>query len=257
MNARLFRSIAVGLSLMASGLNLIAAERGAYKDTTGEGKQMMKVLASSAPSQNSQLFGLLKIKRDDKSFEVPVSMNVITNENGTWQNIYQTQAASGVPAQILVIRHAPEAPNAYFYAVKTNTAATEPPPPMPVKGDDLYKPFAESDFWFVDLGLEFYHWPDHQIVKKEMRKGRSCRVVESINPDPKKFGYARVLSWIDYETGGLIRAEAYNAQNEMVKEFSIQKMKKVRGVWQLKQMEILHSNNDSRTLLDFDLEISE
>jgi hypothetical protein len=233
-----------------------AAPREELNDAAGEGKALVAELISRAPSQNTQTYGSLKIQRDEQRFDVPVSMAIKTNETGLWQNIYQTQAAPSIPSQILIIRHGANTTNAYFYAVNS-AAAAEPPKPKLLGTEELYQSFAGSDFWFADLGLEFLHWPGQKLVKKEMRKGRSCRVVESINPSPGSKGYARVLSWIDFETGGLIRAEAYDRAGRQVKEFSIQKMKKVNGVWRLKQMEILNLLQDSRTLLEFDLEIPE
>src|SRR5436190_1178348 len=49
-------------------------------------------------------------------------------------------------------------------------------------GDHLAKPFAGSDFWLCDLALEFLHWPEQKILKTELRKTLSCKVLESINP---------------------------------------------------------------------------
>ena len=45
-------------------------------------------------------------------------------------------------------------------------------------------PFAGSDFWIADLGLEFFHWPEQKVLKKEFRRNCSCVVLESTNPNP-------------------------------------------------------------------------
>ena len=86
-----------------------------------------------------------------------------------------------------------------------------------------------------------------------MRKGRSCRVVESQNPAPSTASYSRVLSWIDYETGGIIRAEGYDQNNILLKEFSI--IAVYRKEHRLKEIEIRNDQTDSRTRLEFNLEI--
>ena len=90
-----------------------------------------------------------------------------------------------------------------------------------------------------------------------MRKGRSCRVVESINPKPAPGAYTRVLSWIDLETDGIIRAEGYDDQNKLLKDFSIKRVKKIEGRVQLKEMEITNEKTDSRTSLNFNLELEQ
>jgi hypothetical protein len=76
-----------------------------------------------------------------------------------------------------------------------------------------------------------------------------------MNPKPEGAGYARVLSWIDNETGGLLRAEAYGADQKLVKEFSLRSFKKVNGQWQLREMEIISYPADSRTRLEFELNL--
>jgi hypothetical protein len=99
------------------------------------------------------------------------------------------------PGEVLIIRHHSTKPNEYFlgrYAKRD-----EKPKVEPINGAKLFQSFAGSDFYLGDLGLEFLHWPSQKIVKKEMRRSRSCRVVESINPNPAPGSYSRVLSWID------------------------------------------------------------
>jgi hypothetical protein len=90
-----------------------------------------------------------------------------------------------------------------------------------------------------------------------MRKGRSCKVLESLHPTPAATNYARVLSWIDGEHRGILRAEAYDRDRLLIKEFSIGSFKKVDGRWQLKSMEIRNETTDARTRLEFDLEIED
>ena len=113
--------------------------------------------------------------------------------------------------------------------------------------------FAGSDFNCVDLGLEFFHWPEQKLLRSELRKTRLCRVLESTNPQPATNGYSRVVSWIDDESRGILHAEAYDSQNKLLKEFDTKKFKKVNGEWQVEQMEIFNVQTRSRTQLEFDL----
>ena len=115
-------------------------------------------------------------------------------------------------------------------------------------------PFAGSDFWMADLGLEFFHWPEQKILKHEMRRGRACKVLESTNPSSTTNGYSRVVSWIDNESGGIVQAEAYDFKNKLLKEFAPKSFKKVNGHWELQEMEIRNVQTGSRTRLEVDLE---
>ncbi|MCX7723139.1 MAG: outer membrane lipoprotein-sorting protein [Verrucomicrobiae bacterium] len=112
--------------------------------------------------------------------------------------------------------------------------------------------FAGSDFWAVDLGLEFLCWPHQRLLKREMRRSRFCDVLESTNPAPTPDGYSRVVSWIDTETRGIVRAEAYDANNKLLKEFEPKEFKKVSGRWELRQMRIRNVQTGSQTIFELD-----
>ncbi len=91
-------------------------------------------------------------------------------------------------------------------------------------------------------------------AKIKMRKSRPCNVLESINPAPNAAGYARVRSWIDAESGGVILAEAYGPDNQLLKEFEVGGLTKVSGRWELKDMEMRTAKTDSKTVLEFKYE---
>ncbi len=116
-------------------------------------------------------------------------------------------------------------------------------------------PFAHSDFWVADLGLEFFHWPEQKILPKptNLARGRDYTLLESTNPNPSTNGYSRVLSWIDKETGGPLQAEAYDFNGKLLKEFMPKSFKKVNGQWALQEMEIRNVQTGSRTRLEFDI----
>lgn len=115
-------------------------------------------------------------------------------------------------------------------------------------------PIAGSDFWLEDLSLEFLRWPEQRVLKSEMRRGRSCKLLESVNPHPEPGGYGRVLSWIDNDSDGIVMAEAYDALGKLLKEFVPRDFKKVNGRWEVKQFRIRNAQTGSQTTIDFDLE---
>ena len=114
-------------------------------------------------------------------------------------------------------------------------------------------PFANSDFWFVDLGLEFFHWPEQKVLKKDVHRSRGCTVLESTNPNPGTNGYSRVVSWIDNETLGIVEAYAYDAKGKLLKDFYPKDFKKVDGQWQVQTLVMENVQTGSRSRLEFDL----
>jgi hypothetical protein len=220
-----------------------------------EGQTLAAELRAQRPVENLSTSGLLKQRDASGKWrrQTAVRMEVRLGEK-SWQSVYQALTTNGLVLETLLVTHRDGQPNRYQYlrAAGSDDALARA---VTLTGDQAAVPFAGSDFWLADLGLEFFHWPLQRIVKKEMRKSRSCRVLESIQANPGPGGYARVLSWIDFETDKLVRAEAYDQQRRLLKEFSIGSVKKINGRWQLKSMEIRDEATDSRTRLEFDLRL--
>ncbi len=265
MIARLFESIHVTLLRFVVVLGTVLATATAVRSAQStppwalpkptaeqEGQALAAELLAQRPGLKTT--GFLRRRDSDGKWlpAVPIRFEVIDRADG-WQSIYQVASSPAGPAETLVISQSPALPNRYEFSREGTPggAATT----RELDGGDDAIPFADSDFWLCDLGLDFLHWPQQRIAKTEMRKGRSCRVLESVNPQPAPGAYAKVLSWIDIEKRGLLRAEAYGADGKLLKEFSIGSFKKVNGRWQLKSMEIRNERTDTRTRLEFDLEM--
>lgn len=224
-----------------------------YNDTKGEGKALVQEILMSVPVEDSQILGLLKIRPEDKPIrEVPIRMTVRAVEGG-WDDIYEAQPVNGQPGEVFIVKHRGTNRNEYLFG--TYKTVDEKPDLKKLSAEELYQPLAGSDFNLMELGLEFLHWPSQKIVKKEMRKSRSCRVVESVNPNPKPGTYSRVLTWIDFETNGIILAEAYDDKDRVIKEFSIQKFD--RKEKRLREMQILNDQTGSRTRLELNFKVEQ
>lgn len=157
-----------------------------------------------------------------------------------WTSDYSARR-DGVALPGFSVEHRAAQPNIY------RDAAGQPLP-----ADQLHQPFADSDFWCSDLGLEFFHWPEQRILKWEIKRSFGCRVLESRNPAPATGGYSRVLSWIHEESGALIQAEAYDTKGKLLKEFRPTKVQEVNGRPELKEMEIENAQTGSSTRLVFE-----
>jgi Outer membrane lipoprotein-sorting protein len=267
--------------MISRGYNLLAAAIlffafGATAQTTKglsdaevQGQQLAQEILSQRPAENTNIKGVMQI-RDEKGHrsEVPIVSRIIVtidvaNTNITlpdWYTFYQATLTNKM--ECLRVAHTSGLTNIYTYSTNANDAV-----PMvgdfpvigrifgshPISAPALMTPFAGSDFWIADLGLEFFHWPDQKIIKHESRRSRACVVLESTNPNPTPGGYSRVDTWIDNETLGIVHAEAYDANGKLIKVFDPKSFKKVNGQWELQDMEIRNVQTGSRSWIKFDL----
>lgn len=214
------------------------------------GRELAERIRSSRPAESSEYQGVLKTReRDSDPRAVPLRCRIILGQSN-WKAIYETAPTNQLPAEKLIIVHWPDRPNEYWYA-RSSQAGRPPGEPVLLTPAQTAVSFAGSDFWLVDLGLDFLHWPSQRVVKTEMRKGRVCHVLESTHSLVAPPLYARVVSWLDKETGGPLLAEGYDRANKLVKEFSIRSFKRVDGHWQLQEMEIRSPKTGSRTAMEF------
>lgn len=213
-----------------------------------EGRELAAEILSEKPAQNATNTGVMTM-RDSKGrrTRVPVRFDVFdSGEN--WVTIYSAGSTKANYGSIKVVRTADQ-PNQYFANVSLPPGSSGRIPES-----QLMAPFAPgSDFWIADLGLEFFHWPEQMLIKKEMKRSCSCNVLESINPRPAPGAYSRVVSWLDIDsTNGIVYAEAYDLQGKKLKQFIPKKI----SHGQLAEMEIDNLQTDSRTTVDFDVDKS-
>jgi hypothetical protein len=245
--------------------SLLAAV-GAFASTTNDlsdaeiqGRNLARQLLEQRPTENFTNTGMLSVRDGNGKQTVSLLRCEVIITPTNWQNIYETVITNNdgyTDGNYLKIIHADSRADEYvwnnFNSPKINPVRSNLGE-VRWSGTERIYPFSGSDFWSVDLGLEFFHWPEQKILKREMRRGRSCKILESTNPSPSTNGYSRVISWIDNESGGIVHADAYDAQGRLLKEFDPKSFKKVNGQWELQDMEIRNVQTGSRTRLEFDL----
>jgi Outer membrane lipoprotein-sorting protein len=241
-------------SLLAAA-GAFASTTNALSDAEIQGHNLARQLLEQWPVENFTNTGVLQIRDGKgKTSEIPIKFETIVTKTN-WSGVYELSTrdfVTNAPAPIkLVVLH--DSSNSNHYSL-TSYSGGDPKWQWTKDQSDVVaaSPFA-GDFRVADLGLEFFHWPEQKILKHEMRRGRSCRVLESANPSPSMNGCSRVVSWIDNESGGIVHAEAYDAKNKLLKEFDPKSFKKVNGQWELQDMEIRNVQTGSRTRLEFDL----
>lgn len=213
-------------------------------DPDREGQELAAKLRDAMPDGDSRFSGTFQIvTRDDEVRHIPVSSEIKIHSTN-WVVTYQTTPTNKAAPESLTITHTPGGPTTYSYAVGGKAVT-----PVP-----LGAAFARTDFSVLDLGLEFFHWPKQRRLRHEMRNSRNCHVLESTIRNATDSPYARVLSWVDIESGGIVRAEAFDRNGKTVKEFKVGKFRKVDGRWQLESLRIGTRATGHETELKFDLE---
>lgn len=155
-----------------------------------EGRELVAKLLAQKPEQNVTNTGWVRIRdATGKRREIPARFEVYATPTN-WVSVYETLASPDRPggAKLTVI-HTDRQPNRYGLvepgAVCGTNAVVKALTP-----EQSMVPFAGSDFWVADLGLEFLHWPDQRVLTYEMRHGKACKVLESVNPQPVPGGYS-------------------------------------------------------------------
>ncbi len=96
------------------------------------------------------------------------------------------------------------------------------------------------DFNYEDLSLRFTYWKNAKMMDANARLTAArikCWLVRVTAPDTKG-PYYNVDLWVEKESGGVAKMEAYNTVSKMVKRFQVTKVQKVDGATVLKEMRI-------------------
>jgi len=217
-----------------------------------EARALVAEMLAQKPDQNTTNSGSVRIRdAAGKTREIPVRFEIFLTPTN-WMSAYEILPSAGEPGGLkLTVVHSGDQPNCYklFDPAAATNAVTRKLSP-----DQMMTPFAGSDFWIADLGLEFLHWPKQRLLKREMRHSKSCNVLESVNPAPVPGGYARVVSWIMIESPhGIVHADAFNAQGEVLKRFDPKNLEKVQGEYQVEEIEMRNRKTGSETVIKFNL----
>lgn len=123
---------------------------------------------------------------------------------------------------------------------------------IPDSTNSLTQPFAESDFWYCDLSLDFLHWKNQVLLPNptKLKRGRAYFLLQSTGDSTTI--YSKVLTWLDQETSGIIAAETYDQNGKLLKTFEPKSFQKIEGQWQVKQVEIRNVQTHSSTTITLD-----
>jgi len=229
--------------------------RGADKaeKAANEGRALAAAIRDQRPARPTLSKGTLRVRLPDgRRLSVPVQVKAELGTNAfPWSTVYEANFPDGRRETLRVVNLSDAMPHFILHRAGGDGNITEIRPQRP---DEMFVSFAGTDFWFVDLGMTFLHWPDQRVTGHETRRTRRCSVLESRNPLPAPGAYQRVVTWVDEDTGGIVRAEAYDAQNRLLKEFTPGSFAKIGARYELRDMEIRNDQTDSRTTLQFEVD---
>ena len=96
-----------------------------------------------------------------------------------------------------------------------------------IAADDKRSSFVGSDFTYEDVSGRDVASDTHSLSRSEKLAERDCYVIESIPKEPTE--YTKRLSWIDKKTFLPLKEEYYNAQDELFRVFTADKIEDIKG----------------------------
>jgi hypothetical protein len=251
----------VAIIILFAAFGVTAQPTNDLSDAEIQGRQLAQKLLEQIPATNSTQTGVLKIRDGKgKTSAIPIKFETIVTTTN-WSSIYELSPANIVsntwtPIRLVVL-HDSSNSNQYHLTISFGGI---PERRWTKDRSDIVAilPFA-GDFWVADLGLDFFHWPEQKVLKKEFHRECACMVLESTNPNLSSSNavppirYSRVVSWIDEESLGIVDAYAYDANGKKLKNFYPKNFEKVDGQYQVQSMVMENFQTGSRTRLEFDL----
>ena len=95
-------------------------------------------------------------------------------------------------------------------------------------GARLTEKWLGSQFTFYDLGLPFLHWPEAKLVGESQTRGQDCYLLEMTTTGQP---YVRVNLWVEQKFFALLRTEAYDDREALVRRWAITSFKRIGEVW--------------------------
>jgi outer membrane lipoprotein-sorting protein len=83
-----------------------------------------------------------------------------------------------------------------------------------------------SDFTYEDVSGRDVASDNHSLLRSEKLEGQDCFVIKSIPKEPTE--YIKRLSWIDKKTFLPLKEEYYDAQNELYRIFTADKIEDIK-----------------------------
>lgn len=215
------------------------------------GQELAARLRRAGPEKSAQFTGTMVVSTARATNTFAIRSRTTLGETN-WQVTYSASLA-GTNVETLTIVRSAGGQQVYARSGGAMDAPMDLAAMKPLAPAELFQPFAGSHFWRIDLALEFIFWPGQRHPKYESTRGQRCAVLESSNPLPGKGRYSLVKSWLRTGDDVMLKAEAYDDRNRLLKTFLPEQVTKVNGVWQVESVTMAMEGSDDATTLRFDL----
>ena len=104
-------------------------------------------------------------------------------------------------------------------------------------GARLMEKWLGSEFTFYDFGMPFLHWPGGKLLTgvEGRVRGQDCLVLELTATNQP---YGRVRLWVDEKYFALLRAEAFDPNEALVRRLAITSFKRLGEIWSPRGIEM-------------------
>ena len=177
-------------------------------------REILNQVLSNRPLKDFSLKGRLFVNRED---ELPVEIFVRNSPNETCTIFQATNT------HLLVVQPLQGNPRLYLRGTGE------------LVGTQRMGRLLGSSFSYYDLAAPYLHWSNAVLVGEERIRAQNCFVINSTATGEP---YARVKLWIHKEYSALLRAEAYDANDNLIRRFAITSFKKIGDVWVPRGMEM-------------------
>ncbi len=96
-----------------------------------------------------------------------------------------------------------------------------------IAADDKRSSFVGSDFTYEDVSGRDIAADIHTMLRLEKLEERDCYVIQSVPKEPTE--YTKRLSWIDKKRYLPLKEEYYDAQNELFRVFTADKIEEIKA----------------------------
>jgi len=137
----------------------------------------------------------------------------------------------------MLVHNTPDETRTIFRAGATDLLIVQPVTGAPrwflrgageLTGARLQEKWLGSEFTFYDLGMPFLRWPDAKLIGNDRTRGQDCFVLEMTATNQP---YGRVKLWVDQQYFALLRAEAFDPAEALVRRLAITSFKRLGAVW--------------------------
>lgn len=192
------------LCLLATAATCARAEDAQPKTA----EEILRIVRLSYALQNHKMTGVL---RDDATGRTePLELNME-------KQVMRFRFSN--PGQIIHLDLNTEP--ATLYEVKSGGTVVVPPS----KYDEYIRGMTLN---YLDLSLKFLYWPRPQLLGEKRVSLQKCWLVRVINPS-KEGPYYAVDIYVNQESGGAQKMEAYDRASKKVKYFEVTKIHKITG----------------------------